>query len=278
MSDRDVQAYYATGSEDLIDVVLDALRTAGRSVDPIDSDDLAALDEFHGLGRAATLALAELAGIDAATRVLDIGAGIGGPARTLARHYGATLTAVDPTERFCVLATELNRRAGLGDRVSVLCADARALPCKDASFDLALTQAVWPSIADKAAMLSETHRVLRPGGRLAIFEAVQGPDGGELTYPLPWADGPEQSFVISAEQVRVLAEDAGFSLAEWRQGPDALAPVGAIAGSDVEAMSTGVEGVDLSLLMPDFEARMVSVADNIVEQRIELAMGMLVRE
>lgn len=278
MSDRDTQAYYATGPDDLTEIVLSALREAGRSTDPLDPDDLAALDEFHGLGRAATLALAELAGISAEDRVLDVGAGIGGPARVLARHFDAQLSALDPTERFCVLNEELTLRAGLADRVSVFRADGRKMPFADGDFDVAVTQAVWPSVEDKAAMVGEIHRVLRPGGRLAIFEAVEGPAGGELDYPLPWADGPEQSFVISADEVRRLTVGAGFAVAEWLQGPDLLARVGEVAGSGVEAMSAGVEGVDLSLLMPDFEARMAGVAGNIIEQRIELVMGVLVRQ
>ena len=277
MSDNDVLTYYAAGPGDLIELVLGALRDAGRPIDPLDPDDLAALDEFHGLGRAATLTLVELAGIAAGERVLDVGAGIGGPARVLARHFGARVSALDPTERFCDLGEELTRRAGLTDLVSFTCADGRRMPFDDVSFDLALTQAVWPSVEDKPAMLAEIHRVLVPGGRLAIFEAVEGPARGELDYPLPWADGPEQSFVISAAEVRRLAADSGFAVAGWLQGPDLIARIGSVAGSGVEAMSAGVEGVDLSLLMPDFEARMAGVAANIVAGKIELAMAILVR-
>jgi MPBQ/MSBQ methyltransferase len=277
VSDKDAQAYYAGGSADLIEIVLGALRDAGRSTDPLDPDDLAALDEFHGLGRAATLTLAELAGVSAGDLVLDVGAGIGGPARVLARHFGTRVSAVDPTERFCALGVELTRRAGLADRVSFSCADGRRMPFDDGVFDLALTQAVWPSVEDKPALLVEIHRVLAPGGRLAIFEALEGPGAGELEYPLPWADGPAQSFVISGAEARRLAADAGFAVAEWLQGPDLIARIGSVAGSGTEAMSGGVEGVDLSLLMPDFEARMAGVAGNIVAQRIELAMAVLVR-
>lgn len=91
-------SYYAGGDPSLAKV-LDALRRAGRPVDRLDPDDLAALDEFHALGRPATLALADLAGVKAGERVLDVGAGIGGPSRVLARHYGAHVTALDATER-----------------------------------------------------------------------------------------------------------------------------------------------------------------------------------
>ena len=278
MSDRDAQAYYAAGPAELAPIVLKALAAAGRATEPLDPDDLAALDEFHGLGRAATLALAELAAISPGERVLDLGAGIGGPARTLARHFDARVCALDPTERFCALAEELNTRAGLADRIQVVCADARQMPLPDADFALILTQAVWPSIADKAAMLAEAHRVLVPGGRLAIYEAMAGPGEGELSYPVPWADGPDESFVIDAARARELAAEAGFAVSEWLQSPEVLARVGAIAGSDATAMSSGVPGVDLSLLMPDFEARMAGVAKNLEAGRIELAMALMVAE
>src|SRR3954452_5994363 len=98
---------------DLTPVVLDALAAAGRSVERIDPDDLAQLDEFHALGRPATLALAELAGIAPGEDVLDDGAGIGGPSRVLARHLEARVTALDPTARFSALNRILTERTGL---------------------------------------------------------------------------------------------------------------------------------------------------------------------
>jgi predicted O-methyltransferase YrrM len=278
MSGREVLDYYAAGPDQLADVVLDALRAAGRPTDPLDPDDLAALDEFHGLGRAATLTLAERAGLSVGERVLDVGAGIGGPARVLARHFGAHVSALDPTERFCGLGEALTRRAGLADRVSFSRGEGCDMPFADGTFDLALTQAVWPSIADKPAVLREIHRVLRRGGRLAIFEAVTGPGPGELTYPLPWADGPAQSFIVSTERIRDLATATGFVIADWLDGPDLLAEIGTVAGSGAPAMSTGVAGIDLSLLMPDYQARMAGLGANVAAQRIVLAMGVLTRD
>jgi SAM-dependent methyltransferase len=269
-------AFYGDGPA-LSGVVLDALRAAGREVDPLDPDDLAGLDEFHGLGRAATLAMAELTGIVAGERVLDVGAGIGGPARTLARHLEARVTALDPTRRFCDLNEELCRRTGLGDRVEVVCADARDMPFEDGAFAVAWTQAVWPSVADKEAMLREMHRVLAAEGRLAFYEVVTGPAGGELVYPVPWADGPGESFMLSSDEVRRLAETTGFAVSEWLEGPELVGRIGQVAGSGRAAMATGVDGITLALVMPDFEARMSGLARNVGEQRIALAMAVLVK-
>jgi MPBQ/MSBQ methyltransferase len=276
MSADPALAYYESGPE-LTGLVLEALRAAGRQVDPLDPDDLAGLDEFHGLGRAATLTLAQLAGIAEGERVLDVGAGIGGPARALAVHLGARLTALDPTRRFCDLNEELCRRSGLDERVQVICGDARRMPLGDGEFDVAWTQAVWPSVDDKQAMLGEMHRALRAGGRLALYEVVSGPAAGDLRYPVPWASRPAESFLISAEELRRLAESAGFTVREWLEGPDLVARIGETARSGRPGTTTGVDGVTLALLMPDFDERMAGLARNVEEQRIGLVMAVFSR-
>ena len=186
---------------DLEPVVIGALEGAGRDVERLDPDDLAGLDEFHALGRPATLALAELAGIAAGERVLDLGAGIGGPSRVLARHYGAQVTAVDPTDRFCRLNATLTVRSGLSDRVTVVRSNGREIPAADASFDVVWTQAVLQNVEDKAGLAAEVRRVLVPGGRWALFELVAG-GGGEVVFPVPWGDDPAHSFVLSDAELR----------------------------------------------------------------------------
>src|SRR5437764_6910555 len=134
---------------DLVDLLIDALRQAGLDPDNLAVDDLAALDEFHALGRAATVALADLAQVGPEDRVLDVGAGIGGPARFLSSRYGAHVTALDATPRFCRAAGLLVRGTGLADRVEIVGGDALAMPFADARFDLVWTQAVSQNIADK---------------------------------------------------------------------------------------------------------------------------------
>lgn len=252
-------------------LVLDALRTAGLPVDRLDSDDLAGLDEFHALGRAGTLALAELAGVGPEDRVLDVGAGIGGPSRALARHFGAHVTALDPTPRFCRLARTLTERCGLADKVTIVEGDGRSIPFPKASFDLAWTQAVWQSVEDKPALSAEIHRVLRPDGRLAMLEVVRV--GGELHYPVPWADGPGEDFVVSSEELRETLATAGFNPTEWREGQDAQAAL--VAAATSEQMKAGIPGVGLDLLLPDYQARMAGLARNVEDGRITLMMALL---
>jgi SAM-dependent methyltransferase len=276
MSDAHSLAYYADGGE-LLAPVLTALEAAGLPTDEIDSDVLVGIDEFHGRGRSATVALLREANLAAGERVLDIGAGIGGPARTMARHFGAEVTALEPTARFAALGRELNRRCALEERIEVVQGEASALPFADASFDLVVTQAVWANLEDKGAMLTEARRVLVPGGRMAVFELVAGPAVEEFAYPVPWANGPQENHLISGDDARELVLAAGFEPRRWLTGMEALKATLAPDEAGDPLVAPPVDGVDLGLLMPNFEERMQTLAENVVGARIELLFAVFAR-
>jgi sarcosine/dimethylglycine N-methyltransferase len=262
---------YYDGPE-IADAVFDSLRDAGLDTERLEIDDLALLDEFHALGRPATVALAELCAIGADADVLDVGAGLGGPARVLAHRYGARVTALDRTARFCSANRRLCAATGLSDRVEVVCADALELPFPDQSFDLAWMQAVSQNVADKPALMRGLRRVLRAGGRLALFEVASGP-GGPLHFPVPWADGPGDSFLVSSAELLRIVEDAGFEPLTWNVGPDALAEIARAA--DAAPAAGPDRGVNLKLLMPNFDERMAGLGRNVGEHRIELVQAVL---
>jgi sarcosine/dimethylglycine N-methyltransferase len=173
------------------DGALAALAEAGIDPTAARPKDLHALDMIHMGGLAATDALAEQASIEPGMRVLDVGAGVGGPARRFADRYGAKVTGVELSERLADTAERLTRLVGLSQNVRILNASALALPVEDASFDVVVMQHVAMQIAEKDRLFGELARVVVPGGRLALHEIFSG--DGELQWPLAWATEPSMS-------------------------------------------------------------------------------------
>ncbi len=197
----------------------EALIALGKDPEAITLADLAQVDEFHIRGRAATQELAALAKVSSRVRVIDIGSGIGGPSRTLAAAHGCSVTGFDLSGEYCAIATALAQRVGLQDKVSYHQANALALPVDDGSFDLAWTQHISMNIEDKAAFFAEIYRVLRPGGRTAIYDPIAG-GKGPIEFPVPWARDPSMSFLIKAQDTRTAIEKAGFTVEIWRDMSD----------------------------------------------------------
>ena len=203
---------YATGLSRVR--VEEALMAAGLDLSHLQPADLAPLEDFHTMGRIATSQLAGLAAIDRDDEVLDAGSGIGGTARYLAAQLGCRVTAVDFTEEYCATSRWLNQLAGLDGRISVHRADVTDLPFDSASFTAVVSQHVQMNVAAKGRLYDEGRRVLRPRGRLAIWDITAGAPG-ELDFPLPWADQPALSHLVSADQLRATIESAGFSVTHW---------------------------------------------------------------
>jgi sarcosine/dimethylglycine N-methyltransferase len=204
-----IEEHYA--SEGITERVLAALRAANGADVPITPDTLAPIDHFHGRGVIATEELAALLRPRASDNLLDIGCGIGGPARWIAAKFGCCVTGVDLTPEFCVAARELNAATGLADRVRILLGSALALPVADGSFDRAYSQAVLMNVSDKRGFSHEAFRILRPGGLLALSLVGAGP-AGEPYYPLPWAIASASSFLATPDQIRTDLLAAGFEI------------------------------------------------------------------
>jgi ubiquinone/menaquinone biosynthesis C-methylase UbiE len=220
-------------------------------------------------GREATLRLAGLAAPAEGARVLDVGAGIGGPARLLARRFGCRVTALDLTEEFCRLAAELTARAGLSDRVTVVRGNALDLPFPDGAFDLVWTQHAAMNIADREGLYAEMRRACAPGGRLALYDVLAGPDGPPR-YPLPWADDPSISALRTAAEQRSLVEAAGFRELVWE---DATAE--GLAG--FRRMREDAAGREpppgMAALAADLAPKMTNLAEGLQTGRLALGRG-----
>jgi cyclopropane fatty-acyl-phospholipid synthase-like methyltransferase len=203
------------GSAGIAERVLAALREAKGADAPVTPDNLAPFDHFHGRGVVATREIAEQLALQPGERVLDIGSGIGGPARWFAATYGVHVTGVDLTPEFCAAAEMLNALAGLTDRVRIIQGSALDLPVPDSAFDAAYSQNVIMNIADKQQFYREAFRALRPGGRLALSNLCAGP-AGEPYFPAPWATTRETSFLATPDEMRADLIAAGFDIAEFR--------------------------------------------------------------
>ena len=194
--------------------ILAALRAAGLNPEQrLSPEELGALDHFHTGGLPASLVLQELAQIRAEDRVLDIGAGLAGPARMLAASPGCRVDCIDLSSDYCAGAVLLNRLTGLDDRIEVHKGSALDLPFTDDSFDAVWMQNVGMNIADKRKLYAEVYRVLKPGGRFAFQEMTAG-ETATSYFPLPWATDPADNFLISAEEMHSILGERGF-IAEY---------------------------------------------------------------
>ena len=215
-----IQPQYSTGlSRHNIE---QALVAAGKDLDHLAPADLGLLEDFHTMGRIATGQLVDLAGITSESMVLDAGSGVGGTARYVADRFGCTVDAVDLTDEYCETSRWLNRLVGLDDRISVRQADVTKLPFADGTFDVVISQHVQMNVADKARLYSDARRVLTDGGRLAMWDITVG-DHRELDYPLPWADQPGLSHLVTCDELRGAVEHAGFAVEHWNDLTDQAA-------------------------------------------------------
>ena len=265
------------GREGLGEAILAALRTTGKDPNKIIADDLSPVAEFHIGAQAATLELAQLAGTGEGMRVLDVGSGIGGPARTLAQHYGCQVTGLDLTEEFCRVATMLSRLTGMQDHVSFAHGNALDMPFDDSSFDLVWTQQASMNIEDKSKLYAEANRVLAVGGRLVFQEVLRGPVT-PLHFPVPWAREAGLSYLLPPETVHDLLAEAGFREMIWRDvTAQYLGEYRKLAQQTAEPAGPPPLGLHL-ILGPDAGRMRNNVVRNLEEQRIVLVQCVLKKE
>lgn len=263
------------GRADLEQAILAALRTAGKDLHHLTPDDLAPATEFHVGGKEATVALAQLARLGSGTRVLDIGGGLGGPARTLASDFGCQVMVLDLTEAYCRVGAELTARTGLSDRITFQHGNALASPFPDGAFDAVWTQHCTMNVADKQQLYREVHRLLRPGGTFAFQEVMAGAVG-PIHFPVPWARTRQMSFLAEPNAARAQLAAMGFAEEAW---VDVSAPALEAYRQRLAAGSAGsppLLGLHL-LLGDDFEEMTRNQIRNLEENRIVLVRGVFAR-
>lgn len=266
-----VAEHYASGGPVAkVSAALDQL--AGIPGGPLTLTQLSGFDHFHTAGAAATDRMATLLAPAATDTVLDAGAGLGGPARALADQYGCRVIGIDLTPEFVEIGRLLNERTGLEDRVDLRVGDITALDLDDESVDHIWTQHVAMNIADRKGLYRELRRVLRTGGRFALFDVIDG-GSGELLLPVPWATNPEHSHLVTRDELRALLESSGFRIDVW-EDPTAemLEMMRAMVGGPPGA-AAGPPPLGPFLIIDDFATKGASYTQNMAEGRTALALA-----
>jgi sarcosine/dimethylglycine N-methyltransferase len=264
MTDIGVHDQYSTGLTR--GNIEQALNAAGKDLDQLAPADLAPLEDFHTMGRIATIELVELVGVGSDDQVLDAGSGIGGTARFVADHCAGQVTAVDLSEEYCETARWLNRLVGLDKRIFVRQADVTELPFGDASFDVVFSQHVQMNIADKPRLYREARRVLSGGGRLALWDITTGVPG-DLDYPLPWADQRHVSHLATPDELRTAVESAAFAIDQWNDLTDQ-------AGALMQTLLTlPPSPLGLQAFVPDFAAKAKNLTAALADGRLRVIQG-----
>ena len=207
--EQTVSKHYA--NKDLLEKIYIGLGQLGIDKDQLTQSDLSSVDEFHIGGSEGTLMLAEKLSINASSSVLDIGCGIGGPARLLSSKIGCDVSGIDLTADFVSTGNSLTDQVGLSDKVKLVEASALNIPFADNSFDVSYMIHVGMNIADKDVLFSEAFRVTKPGGVFGIYD-VMLVRNCELQYPLPWAVKEDGNAIASATDYKSALIKAGFSL------------------------------------------------------------------
>jgi ubiquinone/menaquinone biosynthesis C-methylase UbiE len=204
------------GYSGLMHRIESGLISAGKDIDALTVDDLAAVDEFHTRGRESTREVAALGCLKPTDHILDVGCGLGGTARHLAHQYGCKVTGVDLTNEYIEVGQRLTEFVGLDDRVDLHQGSALELPFEDGRFDVVWTEHVQMNIADKVRFYSEIGRILKPGGQLLFHDIFLG-NGDTPYYPVPWAEDESISILIPETEARSHIERSGLRIDQWNQ-------------------------------------------------------------
>lgn len=194
---------------DVYGLIVSALNKMSKPLEALTLEDLSAVDHFHARGLRATVELADQLPIKAGQHIVDIGCGIGGPARYIANRFNCSVSGVDITQPFVEAGNKLTALVKMERQVRIELGDGQRLPYPDSSFDGAYSQHVTMNVSDRSAFFAEAYRVLKPGGFFALTEHGLGPKGSPH-YPLPWSMDGSGAYLITPSETRAILEKTGF--------------------------------------------------------------------
>lgn len=202
--------------QNLDEQIKHALDTARNNQVDFDPNIIAAVDQFHIGGLQATKDMLAIAQFSADDFILDIGCGIGGPARNISQQCGTQVIGLDLSYDYCVAADFISTRLNLSDRTGFIQANAVHLPFCDSSFSGIWTQHVSMNIEDKDLLFSELSRILKPAGKLVMYEVTrQSRTRDSVTYPLPWSVDGSYSFLQHQNDYREMIDAHGLHISQF---------------------------------------------------------------
>ncbi len=239
-----------------------------KGVSNLSRKDIAAVDEFHVRGAKVSMELAQAAGFSKGTTVLDVGCGIGGPARMLADEFGCVVTGIDVTNEFVRTARLLSEATGFGSLTNFVQGDALSLPFPDQSFDVVWTQHVQMNIRDKQKFYVEIGRVLKNGGKFVYYDIFTTMKAA-IAYPVPWADDASISFLFTIEALHQILGSLGFVETEHTDQTAA-----AIDFFEHMPVNTAGSGIGLNLLLGEhMKEKFANLYENIRLGKLVLQSG-----
>lgn len=259
-----VENHYNHG--DLLGAIRTGVGRLGLSPDDVTVEALAPVDEFHIGGRQATKAFLDQLGLAPDDHVLDVGCGLGGASRFAAERYGCSVSGIDLTDEYVRTGEVLCEWVGLDDRISLERGDATATPFAQGSFDKSFMIHVGMNIVDKGTLAAEMYRVLKPGGRIGVYDVMRAGDG-PLRFPVPWATTPAESRVATPGVYREALEEAGFRIVAERDRSEFALEF--FSELQQRAADAGSSPLGLHLLMGDSApVKVRNMIDNVAAGRV----------
>ena len=263
------------GQKGLSDIILATLQKERIDTAKLVKDAFAPIEELHLRGSAATFELAQKVELNEKMKVLDVGCGIGGPARKLASKFGCHVTGLDLSKEYCSAAEIINDHIGLRNKIEIQQGNALEMPFNDEVFDVAFIQHVLMNIENKNRLFSQISRVLRPKARLAINTVCTGATT-PVNYPVIWANSPDISFLLSADDLQKLINESGFKRLSWND--DTRKVLEGIERARTTPRSDKPRPISPGLFVLDVSTKWRNIVRNLKEGRIAVIQGIFKKE
>lgn len=214
---KHIHSYYSPN--DLYNKIIAGLNEIGKDLSSVTPEDLQPVDEFHIRGDVATKELISLSNFTPDMHIIDVGCGVGGSTRRLSHETDCSVTGIDLSDEYIDVAKRLTQLLDMQERVKFHAASALELPFDDNSFDGAWSIQMNMNVEDKLGWLKEVYRVLKPGGRVVLYE-VCGNRNTPVYFPVPWAQDSSMSFLVPPDEFRDVINSAGFTIETWNDKTD----------------------------------------------------------